>query len=183
MISQIKEKNDIKIFILYLLKQINYPLEYSIINDIVLQDGFVTYMDFVDCFVELLEMGSIREVKDESGRELYEITEMGVNIAVGLESRIGEMIKEKSLKSAVRLISFRERGAKLKFDFDAIDKGNFRVKCGIDDKDGDVFSVSLVVDSKYQVEKIRQAFFDHPEAMYRAMLAIMTGEVNYLIDD
>ena len=36
--ARLKNKNDIKIFILYLLQNINYPLDFPTINDIVVQD-------------------------------------------------------------------------------------------------------------------------------------------------
>jgi len=72
--SQFRDKNDIKIFILYLLRHIGYPLDFVSINDIVVQDGYVGYFDFVECFAELLETGNILEIPAEEGREeLYEI--------------------------------------------------------------------------------------------------------------
>ena len=43
--APLKEKNDIKIFILYLLKNLNYPLDFNTISDIVVQDEFVNYFD------------------------------------------------------------------------------------------------------------------------------------------
>ena len=57
--SQLRDKNDIKIFILYLLRHIGYPLDFVSINDIVVQDGYVGYFDFAECFAELLETGNI----------------------------------------------------------------------------------------------------------------------------
>ena len=51
---ELTDKFEIKIFILYLLKNIKEPLEFSTINDIVVQDGFVNYFDFAICFAELL---------------------------------------------------------------------------------------------------------------------------------
>ena len=46
--APLKEKNDIKIFILYLMRNIGYPLDFSNINDIVVQDGIVNYFDFAE---------------------------------------------------------------------------------------------------------------------------------------
>ena len=53
--AQLKDKNDIKIFILYLMRHVGRPLDFVSINDIVVQDGYVGYFDFVECFAELLE--------------------------------------------------------------------------------------------------------------------------------
>ena len=43
---ELTDKFEIKIFILFLLKNIKEPLEFSMINDIVIQDGYVNYFDF-----------------------------------------------------------------------------------------------------------------------------------------
>ena len=42
MSSPIGSKNNVKIFVLYLLENINYPLDYCSINDIVMQTDYVS---------------------------------------------------------------------------------------------------------------------------------------------
>ena len=59
--AEMKDRFQIKVFILYLLKNIREPLEYKIINDMVMQDGFVSGTDFPICFCELLDLGQIIE--------------------------------------------------------------------------------------------------------------------------
>lgn len=179
--SQLKDKNDIKIFILYLLRNIGYPLDFVNINDVVVQDGYVGYFDFVECFAELLETGNVEEIKTDDG-ELYQITEQGIHVADTLDSRLIGTIKEKSLKSALRMLSFKERDAKLKFDFQPIKNGRFAAVCKITEKDEEILSINLTLESSTQLERIRHNFYDKPEVVYRGILAVLTGEVNYLID-
>ncbi len=181
MSNQLKDKHDIKIFILYLLRHIGYPLDFVNINDIVVQDGFVGYFDFVECFAELLETGNIEELKMTEG-EMYMITEQGAKVADSLDSRLMNMIKEKSLKSALRFLSFKERGAKLHFDFRPIQGGRFEAICAITERDQEQMSVKLILESSNQLDRIRHNFYDRPETVYKGILAVLTGEVNYLID-
>ena len=180
--SQLKDKNDIKIFILYLLRHIGYPLDFVSINDIVVQDGYVGYFDFVECFAELLETGNIEEIKSDA-EELYEITPQGIHVADTLDSRLINMIKEKSLKSALRLLSFKERGAKVKFDYQPLPNGRFDAVCVISEREEEILNVRMKLESSNQLERIRLNFYDKPEVVYRGILAVVTGEVNYLIDD
>ncbi len=182
--SQLRDKNDIKIFILYLLRHIGYPLDFVSINDIVVQDGYVGYFDFVECFAELLETGNIVELpsEEEGKEELYEITPQGVHVADNLDSRLLSSIREKSLKSALRLLSFRERGAKVKFDFQPMAGGRFTATCIISEKEEELMNVTLTLESSNQLERIRHNFYDKPEVVYKGVLAVLTGEVNYLID-
>lgn len=182
--SQLRDKNDIKIFILYLLRHISYPLDFVSINDIVVQDGYVGYFDFVECFAELLETGNIRELpsEEEGGEETYEITPQGIHVADNLDSRLMSSIREKSLKSALRFLSFRERGAKVKFDYRPLPNGRFEATCIITEKEEELLHVTLTLESSNQLERIRRNFYDKPEVVYKGIMAVLTGEVNYLMD-
>ena len=183
--SQLRDKDDIKIFILYLLRHIGYPLDFVSINDIVAQDGYVGYFDFAECFAELLDTGNIAEYRQENdpdGEERYMITEQGIEVADELHSRLLVAIKEKSLKSALRFLSFRERGAKLRFEFEPLPNGRFSACCLITEKEEERLNVSLTLESSNQLEKIRHNFYDQPEVVYKGILAVLTGEVNYLIE-
>ena len=48
MASPIGSKREIKIFVLYLMDNIHYPLEFTAINDIVMQTDYVAYLDFAE---------------------------------------------------------------------------------------------------------------------------------------
>ena len=52
---QLHGKDDIKIFILYLMHNLSFPMEYVDINDVVVQDGVVGTIDCAECFAELLD--------------------------------------------------------------------------------------------------------------------------------
>ena len=52
--SPVGSKNNVKIFILYLMENINYPLDYITLNDIVMQTDYVMYLDFAEGFSEML---------------------------------------------------------------------------------------------------------------------------------
>ena len=58
MALRLTEKSDIKIFILYLLTQLERPLDYVTLHDICVQDEFVNQFDFVEEFYELLDMNT-----------------------------------------------------------------------------------------------------------------------------
>ena len=178
--AQLKDKNDIKIFVLYLLRNIGYPLDYVTINDVVVQDGFVNSFDFSECFAELLELGNIAEIK-EDGEEKYLVTDRGRHVADTLQSKLMNMIREQSLKSALRMLSFRKRGASISFDVRPVEGGRFEMQCAVSDHYEEMLRVKLILDSEAQAEKIRYHFTNNPETAYRGILALLSGEVNYLL--
>ena len=70
MSSPIGGKKNVKIFVLYLMENINYPLDFTTLNDIVMQTDYVMYLDFAEAFHEMLDLGLILEIEDE-GQKLY----------------------------------------------------------------------------------------------------------------
>ena len=68
----ITSKNEIKIFILYLMDRIGYPVRFSDVCSILHQENVVSYFDGADCFGELVDDGHVVAVeKDELGDECY----------------------------------------------------------------------------------------------------------------
>ena len=53
--APLHDKNEIKIFTLFLMDKIGYPLDYNNIASIVVQDGVVRYFDFADCFYHICD--------------------------------------------------------------------------------------------------------------------------------
>jgi hypothetical protein len=43
-------------------------------------------------------------------------------------------------------------------------------------------SVRLRVDNRRQLERIQKNFSDKPEIIYRGIIALLSGDVNYLFD-
>ena len=177
--SLLTDKNDIKIFILYLLHNVHYPLDFDTINDIVIQDEFVGYFEFAECFAELLDAGHIKEERT-NGIDMYAITDTGSQVAVQLQSNILAPIREKSLKSALRLLSFQKSKAELKSSVEMTDDGKYSFKCSIFENKEPTMELHLVVDSKERAEKMKANFNERPEVVYKGILAMAECEVDYL---
>ena len=189
MLAPLKDKNDIKIFILYLLKNLNYPLDFNTISDIVVQDEFVNYFDFAECFAELLDCGNIEQLPpnpdadgDKKDKELYRITPNGITIAEQLQSSMLNMIKEKSLKSAMRMLSFKSRGSDVSCSYTEREDGRYDLRCVVSENGNKILDLGLIIESKYQLDKMVYNFNERPEVVYRGIISLLTGDINYLID-
>ncbi|MBQ9427945.1 MAG: DUF4364 family protein [Clostridia bacterium] len=185
--KRLTNKNDIKIFILYLLQNIQYPLDFATINDIVAQNEYVNYFDFAECFAELLDMGHIVEEvttdpKTHEESTCYRISELGSDIVSQLQSNLLRSIREQSLKSALRLLSFRKRGAKVSCKTTEQDDGKYSIECTITEMDKEILHIHLVDDSRSRVERMRENFEDRPDVIYKGVMALLAGEVDYLLN-
>lgn len=181
MSSAIGSMNNVKIFVLYLMKNINYPLDFVTINDIVMQTDYVMYLDFAVAFNEMLDSGLIEKTVEE-GTEKYSVTQNGAIVASELKSDILSSILDKSLSGALRYLDFKKRGVILKFDIHALDDGRYEIETGFNENGERIFSQTIIVDSLDRAQRMKQNFYERPEALYRGVLALLSGNVNYIFD-
>ncbi len=183
--AAIQEKSDVKIFILYILRHIGYPLDYATIIDLVLGGGVVRYFDFVECFSELVDAGNILrcdpEIEGEyRTTEKFVITRQGKGVADTLSSEITTYIRDKSLKRALQYLSFHEDGTKMKLDIRSLHDQRSVVNFSLT-RDGDTFfSLQVISDNEKQTEQIRQTLDGSPESIYKSILALIAGDAEYL---
>lgn len=184
----------VKVFILYLLEKVGYPLDYNDLATIVIRDGYVDYFDFVTYFHELLESGHISRVAKEgedpseenqtaADRDSYVVTDTGRMIAKGLaDDLLLAAVREKSYISAMRHLSLEKRGAVVDHNIEQVGDGSYIFHCSIKDCDGLAFDLALRADSYMQVSRMRMNFEDKPDVVYRGIVALVTGNVNYLFE-
>lgn len=178
---KLEDKVDVKVFILYLMKNVGEPLEFTTINDIVLQDEFVGYFDFAFCFSELLESGQIDEI-DNGDEKLYVVSESGRETLESYEGSLLTVIKERALRSALRLIAFNRSGSRIKSTI--TENGNgYSLNCSIVDNEKTIFDIEVFVTDRNYAEKLKANFDERAEIIFRGALSLLSGDVNFIFDD
>ena len=180
-ILKLVNKIDIKVFILFLLKNVGEPLEYTTVHDIVVQDEFVNYFDFAFCFSELLEAGQIAEYQVDENC-LYSISDSGKEVLESYESSLLPIIRERALKSALRLIAFYRHGNRVSSTITECGEG-YTLKCNIVDKQKTLFSVEVYLAEKDYAEKLKANFDERAEIIFRGALSLLSGDVNFIFDE
>ena len=183
MSSPIGSKRAVKIFVLYLMENINYPLEFYVINDIVMQTDYVMYLDFAESFNEMLDAGLIESIKEDD-KEFFSVTQKGRIVAQELKSDVLSSILDQSLTAAFRYLDFSRRGVTTSCEVIPHRDGTGKcdVKCMMLEKKKVIFEATLTVDSENRAVRMKQNFDDRPEVIYRGFNALISGQVNYLFD-
>lgn len=176
------DRDDVKIFILYLMNSIGYPLEYGLLHDITVQDGYVSSFDFIEAYDELLANENICKTTADDGAEKIALTEKGIHIAETLNCKLLSSVKEGALKSALRLLSFKKRGTKVSSELTQLPHGKYEFKCEIKDAGGELMELRIVLDNPKQADRTAYNFDKQPEFIYKGILALLAGDVNYLMD-
>ena len=152
-----------------------------------MQNEYVNYFDFAECFAEILDMGHIiEEFEDDpktgDKKTMYRISPLGSAVVSQLQSGLLRSIRERSLKSALKLLSFKKRGASMKCTTSECEDGKFAFECTITEMNKEILHIRLVDDASSRIERMKKNFDDHPDAIYKGILALLAGEVDYLFN-
>jgi hypothetical protein len=180
--SPIGPLKNVKIFVLYLLDNINYPLDYTTINDIVMQTDYVLYLDFAEAFISMLELGLIEKV-EEDGEELYIITKRGRYCSQEFRGEIVHSLLENALRKALKYLDFKKRGVEVRSWIERAENGKIQISFSFTEKGVCIFYQTLIVDHEERAIRMQNNFSERPEDIYKGMLALMEGNVNYLFDN
>jgi len=179
----LNSENEIKIFILYLMNQINHEIYYDDIANMTYESGYVGYFDFAEIFSKLVDSGDINKTKEN----FCAITQRGKEIAENLEHLIPPSIKIKGSAEAVRYLDTKKPGVLASYTLEE-EAGGYRFKCSItdnknnkDDKNStEIFNVSLFVKDKLTADKILETFKENPDSVYRGVYAMLTRNIDFL---
>ncbi len=200
---KLRSEDEIKIFILYVLDSTGYPLSYSDLGSIVIRDEVVDYFSFCEYFCTLVEDGHIvrEDHPDKDARPMaekrpsptheelsdtsikYVVTRSGRTIVDSLaKDALMSAVRERSHASAMRHLSMEKHGTVCDQSFER-DGDKFIFHCEIKDKRGTVLDLSVRADSDHQLNKMRYNFDDRPDVILRGVLALLSGNVNYLFEE
>ena len=148
-----------------------------------MQTDYVMYLDFAESFHEMLdaELISVFGV-NEAGDELYVVSDKGRIVATELHSEILSSILDKSLECALRYLDFKKRGVKISSRIERRDDGRFTVVCIIRENGNVIMENSVVVDTENRARRMEDNFRDHPEVVYKGVMALLSGNINFIFN-
>ncbi len=181
MSSPLGSKQNVKVFVLYLMQNVGYPMDFVTINDIIMQTDYVAYLDFAESFAALEDAELIlREGENQKGEPTFVVSDKGRTVVESLRDTILPSILDESLACALRYLDFTRRGVKTSCRTEKSSAGGYDFTCTITEKGNTLLSVTLHADSAAQAARMEAQFRAAPENMFRGTLALLSGNVNYL---
>ena len=170
---------DLKVFLLFLLDNIRYPIDKTTMLSIIEENVDDISIDYEECLNELC--GSEHLLFDEiEGEKYYMISEKGRVVASELYDNLDKGFRDRSLRSAVKHISLKKSGASIKSYVEETESRRYRVTMEAYDALGDIMKTSVTVNSRSEAEEIRKNFEAKPDGVYRGVLFSVTGRIEYL---
>ena len=183
--SALGGKRNVKIFLLYLMQNVRIPLDFATLNDMVMQTDYVMYLDMAEAFHELLDDALIEaapadehETKEKAPR--YIVTPKGRIVAEQLHSELLPTILDESLRCALRYLDFRRRGITTHCTVTPLSDGTAEFFCSVEQHGKVLFETRVSVDSTTRARQMEDNFRARPEAIYKGMWSLLSGNVNYL---
>ena len=167
----LSDPGDIKLYILCIMQNIGYPLEYSDINDLSLYEGVISNMDFIEAFDKLEQDKLV--AADESG--LYAVTEDGEFLADTLKSELSGYISDRGLRAALQSIDFRKSKVKKNIKITELEDKKFKVYMSLSRRNTVLLELSLTFDTLYQAQKAAEAFKEDPRLVYTRLISLLGG--------
>lgn len=170
---------DLKVFLLFLLDNIRYPVDSDTITSIVSENTDDITLDYQQCLGELVDSEYL--LYDEiDGVRYYMISDKGREVASELYDNLDAGFRERSLRSAIRHLSLSKSEASIKSYVEKTENGRYRVTLEAFDRYGELMKTSLAVNSLAEAEQIKRNFESKPDGVYRGVLFSATGRIEYL---
>ena len=170
---------DLKVFILFLLDNIRYPVEYLTLKKIVVENTDDISLDFDECLEELFDSGHLYS-DGIDGERYYMVSDKGRAVSRELYDTLDKGFCEKALRSAAKHISLSGSETTISASISETETGRFAVHLLARDKSEEIMSASLTVSSRTEAEQIKKNFENKPNAVYRGILFAATGKIDFL---
>lgn len=176
---KLRTLTDIKVFLLFLLDNIRYPIDYSTLTKIISDNVDDLTFDYDASLSELVDAEHL--LFDEiDGERYYMISDSGRRIASELYDRLDEGFRESSIRSAAKHISLSRSKADVYSKIEELADKRFSVSMGAKDKLGEVFSLSITVNSRSVAEKMVSRFESDPDSIHKGLLFCLTGKLEFI---
>lgn len=170
---------DIKIFILFLLDRIRYPIDRSTLIEIIAENTDSISFDYDSCLAELVRDGHVYFDEDEDDK-YYMISEKGRAISAELYDNLDGAFRERSIKSVAKHLSLSARGVEISGRIEVTGDKRYTVTLKAKDKQGEILNLSLTVASLAEAEEIRRNYEINPTGVYRGVLFSASGRFDFI---
>ena len=172
-------KTDIKVFILFLLDTIRYPIDRTTLLKIMYENIESISIDFEECLFELVGDKHIYlDVQDEE--RYYMISESGRFVSAELYDMLDKTFRERVTQSVMRHMTLENSDTTVFSEIRERADRRFEVYLSASDNQGERFSLTMVTATRAEAERIRENYETRPDSVYRGILFSATGRLGYL---
>ena len=170
----LRNRADIKLLICYLLKTLGNSLTRTQINEILQEYRIANYFEINGALSELISAGSVTTnlVNGDEEITLSGKTEYQVRL---IEKDLPKTIREKAVKSALKLLERERIERESKVDVIPLDHG-YHVQFTVCDMDTELLKITIYVADESQIEIAKRNFYNNAITIYSDVISALTVE-------
>ncbi len=169
----LRNRDDIRLLVCYLLKSIDAPMTRQMLNDAMQEDGLANFFEVGQAIEELLKTGNITaDILDDE--EVISVTEKGREAAELLQTSLPKTVREKAVNSAIRLTTKAKVERENKIEVKKEDDGGYTITFSLFDRDTEMMKLSIYVVDSLQLETVKQNFIYDPVKVYSSIITSLT---------
>lgn len=166
----LRNRNEIKTLICYLVSHLDTPITKGQLNDIICEEGLANYFELNQALSEVIENGNI-QAADSDDPELY-ITEIGKQNTQTLEKDLPYTVRENALNAAVRLQTRLRREREHRIEITRLEKG-CNITMSVLDGEDELMTVTIFVADYEQALSVKEKFLSDPVNVYSNIVALL----------
>lgn len=169
----LRNREDIRLLICYLLKTIDKPIEKAQLNDAVLENGLANYFEINQAISELLSNASIDNVIVDD-EECLVILPRGREIAENLETGLPKTVRERAVGSAIRLMTYKKAEKENEVLIEATEDGGYNVTMSFKSDKDELMRLTIYAGDSMQAELLKRNYLEDPIKLYSTIITELT---------
>lgn len=165
----LRNLNDVKILICYLLKNAGGTVRKNLIYDTLQKDGMTGFWHITQAISELKNNGTVTEILAEK-EEILTLQSAGYRVADELETVLPITIREKATAESLRLIARSNALEQNEVSIKKNSAGQHIVSIKIMDGDSEMLSVNIPACDPIQAQVIKEKFLSNPTEFYKNII-------------
>ena len=162
-----REKLDIKILILFILRRLPEEIDSDTLANLVLEDGTVGYFEYAECLGELVDTDHVEKLIG-----CYKATEKGCRNGEIVESSLPYTVRMRLEKKMAPIIEAMRRRAMIQTGHENRDDG-CRVDFAMSDGYGNIIELRLLCGGEDQAKRMEENFRNNAESYYQRIVEML----------
>ena len=169
----LRNREDIRLLICYLLKTIDKPIEKAQLNDAVLENGLANYFEINQAIGELLANAGIDSVIVDDD-ECLVILPKGREIAENLETSLPKTVRERAVNSAIKLMTYKKAERDNEVLIEKTEDGGCNVTLSFKSDNDELMRLTIYAGDNMQAQLIKEHYLEDPIKLYSSIITALT---------
>lgn len=175
---EIEDSVLIQLIILFAIQKAGKPIKQSQLEDLVLGNCNINFINYRLAIVHLIKINHITETPAENETLLYDITEEGLQSIEFFMSEIPVYIREPIANAIVPMFRLEEKKKSVTAELLPLSLDEFTADCAIYDSGKPLLKLNFYTGTRELTTQAIMNFKKHPDKVYKAILDILMAPID-----